>query len=99
MSVTSLRFQGARFGTVFLPRAGTSVLVDELLLRGHDVILNDVSDEALNKLRQRLSDNEDGLTWLHHDISKPVPDDIPQAGLWIDRAVLYFLLEKAAGRG
>ncbi len=83
-----------RFATVFLPGAGTSVLVDELLARGHKIILNDISDEALNKLRNRIGP-DDRLTWLQHDISKPLPDDIPQADIWIDRAVLHFLLEEA----
>lgn len=84
--------------TVFLPGAGTSVLVDELLAREHRLILNDISDEALNKLRSRIGVN-DRLTWLHHDISKPLPDGIPQAYIWIDRAVLHFLLEEADIQG
>lgn len=79
--------------TVFLPGAGTSVLVDELLTRGHKLILHDISDEALNKLKSRIG-SDDRLIWLHHDISKPLPDDIPQAYIWIDRAVLHFLLNE-----
>ncbi|GJQ59630.1 MAG: class I SAM-dependent methyltransferase [Candidatus Scalindua sp. AMX11] len=86
-------------GVVFLPGAGTTVLVDELLARGHDVILNDISNEALDKLKRRIRVNEDRLTWLHHDISKPLPDGIPQANIWIDRAVLHFLLEETVIRG
>jgi len=84
---------------VFLPGAGTSVLVDEILARGYEVILNDISDKALDKLKNRIGINEDRLTWLHHDISKPLPGGIPQADIWIDRAVLHFLLEEAAIRG
>jgi SAM-dependent methyltransferase len=84
--------------SVFLVGAGTSVLVDKLLARGHALILNDISDEALNKLRHRIG-MHDGLTWLHHDISKPLPDGIPQVDLWIDRAVLHFLLEEADIQG
>lgn len=83
---------------VFLPGAGTSVLVDELLVRGFHLILNDISDEALNKLRKRTGTNKK-LRWLHHDISKPLPGDIPQADIWIDRAVLHFLLEEEDIRG
>lgn len=79
--------------TVFLPGAGTSVLVDELLARGHELILNDISDQALNKLRNRIGTDK-RLTWLHHDISKPLPDGISKADIWIDRAVLHFLLEE-----
>ncbi|GAV20653.1 hypothetical protein MMIC_P1625 [Mariprofundus micogutta] len=84
--------------TIFLPGAGTSVLVDELLARGHKLILNDISDEALNKLKSRIGMN-DRIIWLHHDISKPLSDDLPQADIWIDRAVLHFLLEETAIQG
>lgn len=79
--------------TVFLAGAGTSVLVDELLARGNELILNDISDDALNKLRNRIGSN-DRLVWLHQDISKPLPNDISKADIWIDRAVLHFLLDE-----
>jgi len=84
--------------TVFLPGAGTSVLVDELLARGYKLILNDISNEALNRLKNRTGTN-DGLTWLHHDIARPLPDGIPRADIWIDRAVLHFLLEETDIQG
>ncbi len=80
--------------TIFLPGAGTSVLVDELIVRGYKLILNDISDEALNKLKSRIGTN-DRLTWLHYDISKPLSNATPQADIWIDRAVLHFLLEES----
>lgn len=79
---------------IFLPGAGTSVLVDELLRRGHKLILNDISDEALEKLKSRLGDSKP-VIWLQHDISKPLPADIPRADIWIDRAVLHFLRDEA----
>lgn len=85
--------------TVFIPGAGTSVLVDELLARGYQLILNDISDEALDKLEKRIGTNNNILTWLHHDISKPLPSNIPQADIWIDRAVLHFLLEESDIQG
>lgn len=85
--------------TIFLPGAGTSVLVDELVSRGSRLILNDISDEALKKLKNRIGNNQNRLTWLHHDISKPIPDGLPQADIWIDRAVLHFLLGEAEIEG
>jgi len=81
--------------TVFLPGAGTSVLVDALLAHGNTLILNDISDHALSKLRSRIGTSE-RVTWLHHDISKPLPENITHADIWIDRAVLHFLLDEAA---
>jgi hypothetical protein len=86
------------FTTVFLPGAGTSVLVDELVARKVALILNDISDKALNTLRNRIGIN-DQWTWLHHDISKPLSKNIPRADLWIDRAVLHFLLEETDIQG
>ncbi len=77
--------------TIFLPGAGTSVLVDALLAGGYKLILNDISDVALDKLRKRIGAS-DRLSWLHHDISKPLPSGIAQVDIWIDRAVLHFLL-------
>ncbi|MDQ7011411.1 MAG: methyltransferase domain-containing protein, partial [Mariprofundaceae bacterium] len=84
--------------TIFLPGAGTSVLVDELLARGYKLILNDISDEALNRLKSRTG-NDKRLTWLHHDMAKPLPDDTPRADIWIDRAVLHFLLRETDIQG
>ena len=80
--------------TVFLPGAGTSLLVDELFCKGHNLIINDISDEALKKLKTRFSDNEKRLTWLHCDIAKALPPDTPDVDIWIDRAVLHFILEE-----
>lgn len=81
--------------TIFLPGAGTSVIVDELLSRGSRLVLNDISEEALNKLKERTGDIDGQILWLQHDISKPLPDTLPKADIWIDRAVLHFLLEEA----
>ncbi len=82
--------------TVFLPGAGTSILVDELLARENRIILNDISDKALNSLKSRVGLNNDRVTWLHNDISVSLPDNIPQVDIWIDRAVLHFLLKETA---
>ena len=89
----------SEMATLFLAGAGTSVLVDELLAQGNQLILNDVSDEALNTLKKRIDINKERLIWLHHDISKPLPSGIPQADIWIDRAVLHFLLEESDIQG
>jgi len=83
---------------VFLAGAGTSSLVDSLLKRDYALILNDISDAALNKLRNRVGDTE-GTIWLHHDIARPLPDNVPLADIWIDRAVLHFLLDESDIRG
>ena len=90
---------GNRSATIFLPGAGTSVLVDELVSRGSRLIVNDISDEALEKLKKRIGNIQDGVTWLRQDISKPIPAGLPQVDMWIDRAVLHFLLDEAEIKG
>lgn len=86
---------GGPTGTAFVPGAGTSLLVEELSARGMSLVLNDISDEALGRLKGRIGHGGEGLTWICHDISKPLPTYTPQVDLWVDRAVLHFLLEAA----
>ena len=78
---------------VFLSGAGTSMLVDELLDKKYELVLNDISSEALNKLKNRLN-SEKKIEWIHQDISQVLPSSIPKVDIWIDRAVLHFLLEE-----
>lgn len=84
---------------VFIPGAGTSVLVDELRKTNCRLVLNDISGHALEKLKSRVGEEHESILWLHHDISKPLPPDLPTADLWIDRAVLHFLTEETQIRG
>ncbi|WP_045216294.1 methyltransferase domain-containing protein [Desulfonatronovibrio magnus] len=88
----------AQSARVFIVGAGTSMLVDELMLRNQQIIVNDISDEALARLRGRTGPSKK-LIWLQHDISKPLPENCPNADIWIDRAVLHFLLEEADIQG
>ncbi len=81
--------------TIFIAGAGTSQLVEALLAMGHRLILNDISVEALTKLRQRIG-NQDNVTWLPADLSQALPEDVPPVDIWIDRAVLHFLIEERA---
>ena len=81
--------------TLFLPGAGTSTLVEILNEKKYKkLILNDISNEALTKLKSRLPD-DGNIVWLDHDMSKPVEIELPPIDIWIDRAVLHFLLEES----
>ncbi len=77
--------------TVFLPGAGTSILIEDLMPRVSKLILNDISNEALNSVRQRLKEVSEEIEWLCQDIAQPFKKPIPEADIWIDRAVLHFL--------
>lgn len=78
--------------TVFLPGAGTSVLIDELVSKGARLVLNDISNEALNRVKRRLANEK--IKWLCQDISQPVQKTMPGIDIWIDRAVLHFLTDE-----
>jgi SAM-dependent methyltransferase len=77
--------------TVFLPGAGTSILIEDLIPRVKKLILNDISDEALNQVRQRLKENTKKILWLCQDIAQPIKEPITEIDIWVDRAVLHFL--------
>ena len=81
--------------TIFLPGAGTSKLVDSLLSGNRHLILNDISNHALDKLKLRIEKQESPFTLFHHNLSSPFPDSIEKCDIWIDRAVLHFLLNEA----
>lgn len=77
--------------TVFLPGAGTSILIEDLIPRVEKLILNDISDEALNQVRQRLKEGTEKILWLCQDIAQPIKEPMTEIDIWIDRAVLHFL--------
>jgi len=80
--------------TIFLPGVGTSVLIEELLSRGVGLVLNDISIEALNRVKNRLNDKDGEIVWLCQDIAHPIQSTLPKVDIWIDRAVLHFLTDE-----
>lgn len=79
---------------LFVPGAGTSVLVEELLPKCAKIIVNDISCEALRRVKERLQDKSGKIDWLCQDIAQPLPGTLPKVDIWIDRAVLHFLLDE-----
>lgn len=79
---------------VHITGAGRTTLVESLLKRGfHNLVLSDISDEALRLVQEENSDFalsliQDNLGDPHH-LYQLDPFD-----LWIDRAVLHFLTEE-----
>lgn len=75
---------------------GRSTLVDDLLDRGFaDITVLDLSEAALAQSRARLGDQAASVHWLPGDITDV---ELPEAtyGLWHDRAVFHFLVERDA---
>jgi EEF1A lysine methyltransferase 2 len=76
--------------------AGATTLVDELLAAGfHNIIVNDISPLALEKLKRRLGDEKEKVRWVIDDLTRPrALQNIGLVDLWHDRAVLHFFNEK-----
>jgi len=71
--------------------AGTSTLVDELLVRGYrDLTALDISESAIARLRERFRKSGAGIDPIVADITHWDPPR--QWDVWHDRAVLHFLV-------
>lgn len=76
--------------------AGTSRLIDLLIEKGFtNIIANDLSDSALNKLQKRIYNTYDiTIDCLVDDLTAPKKlTKMAPVELWIDRAVLHFFLK------
>jgi SAM-dependent methyltransferase len=73
---------------------GASFLVEDLLEAGYrDLTVLDVSATVLDKLRERLAAKAPRVTLLHQDVT--AFEAQRRYGLWHDRAVFHFLVERA----
>ena len=79
----------------FLAGVGTSCLADELFAKKNEMVLNDISIEALNRVKKRVGRRSTDCEWLCHDLSTPLGTKSVEADIWIDRAVLHFLTEES----
>jgi hypothetical protein len=50
-------------------------------------------------VKQRLHGREKDSDWLCQDISCPIVQNIPPIDIWIDRAVLHFLIDEDSIQG
>jgi SAM-dependent methyltransferase len=72
---------------------GDSHLVDFLLEEGfEDVTVLDISENALNKAKERLGERGKKVHWVVSDITKFRPTT--QYDVWHDRATFHFLTDK-----
>lgn len=76
---------------------GTSLLVDNLLLKGFEKLsVLDISDAAIEQSRRRLGLNVDQVEWYVADVRSFIPSH--RFDLWHDRAVFHFLIDEADRR-
>jgi ubiquinone/menaquinone biosynthesis C-methylase UbiE len=77
--------------------AGASTFVDYLVNQGFkNIIAADISEIALNKLKERLGrEKASAVRWIVDDITQPIYiQNLRDIAVWHDRAVLHFLLEE-----
>jgi ubiquinone/menaquinone biosynthesis C-methylase UbiE len=77
--------------------AGASTFIDYLINKGFsNIIATDISEIALNKLKERLGkEKASKVRWMVDDITQPVYiQNSRDISLWHDRAVLHFLLKE-----
>ncbi len=77
--------------------AGASTFIDYLIGQGFkNIIATDISEIALNKLKERLGKEKSSMVrWIVDDITQPVHvQNLRDITVWHDRAVLHFLLEE-----
>ncbi|MCH2192675.1 methyltransferase domain-containing protein [Kordia sp.] len=76
--------------------AGTTTLVDALLEKGYtNIIASDISDVAMQKLKQRIAETYNyELECIVDDLTNSSKlNTLSNVDLWIDRAVLHFFLD------
>ena len=76
---------------------GASTLIDELMNLGYrNLLANDLREVALNKLKDRLGEKQNQVSWIIDSLVKPkVLQTLDSIDLWHDRAVLHFFTDGA----
>jgi SAM-dependent methyltransferase len=83
---------GLRSGRVIDVGAGASTLVDDLLKRGFEVNVLDISAEALKISRDRLGEIGKKVKWIEADITE-AKLKVHFYDIWHDRALFHFLTD------
>ena len=75
---------------------GSSMLIDELVNKGYSqLIANDLSEKALNDVKNRLGENASKVSFIADDIINPTQlQGLEEVAVWNDRAVLHFFLKE-----
>jgi len=76
--------------------AGATTLIDSLVEGGFtNLIVNDISSCALNKIKNRIGEKQEAVAWIVDDLVNPTAlENMPKVDLWNDRAVLHFFTKE-----
>jgi len=80
---------------IFNVGAGSTTLIDSLVKEGYiNLIANDISSCALNKIKDRVGAQQEFVQWIVDDLVNPTElENMAKVDLWNDRAVLHFFTE------
>ncbi|MDQ7049826.1 MAG: class I SAM-dependent methyltransferase [Enterobacterales bacterium] len=84
---------------IFFAGAGTSSLVKDLSAQKRQLVINDISSIALERLKIELKASKSSCHWICQDVSRPISEQFGNLDLWIDRAVLHFLHDESDIQG
>ncbi len=79
---------------------GSSTFIDYLIDQGFEnIIADDISDIALDKLKKRLKEKAFLVKWIVDDVTNPIYlQDLRDIAIWHDRALLHFLSKEIEQR-
>ena len=78
---------------IFVAGAGSSGLIDILLNSDANLILNDLSTEVIETSKKKYNNYKHKIEWNCHDLTEPFPEELNDIDIWIDRAVLHFIVD------
>ncbi len=81
--------------------AGASTLIDCLVVKGFkNITAVDISETAINKLKERLSEKTSLVKFVVDDVTSPNQKEVfRNISLWHDRALLHFFTEEKDRQG
>jgi len=81
--------------SLFVVGAGSTTLIDSLLQDDYtNIIANDISEQGVDLLKNRIGNKSKTITWIVDDLVNPTElNKMLKVKLWIDRAVLHFFTE------
>ena len=85
--------------TIFVPGVGTSGLIEILIDSKANLVLNDLSPKAIEIAKEKTRQTKQNIQWICQDVSKVLPLEPDSMDIWIDRAVLHFLIDNDSVRG
>lgn len=84
------------YDSILYVGAGASTLIDCLLNKGFsNITAVDISETAINKLKERLGEKSSQIKFVVDDVTSPSKKDVfKNISVWHDRALLHFFTEE-----